>query len=189
VNPKRRLVILITGFLKPHAFGGLVELALALQQLMLPGVEVRLYRWHEHDRIVKETREYDPDEIIIVGHSYGVSTGMFVAWTLSEYTIKHFVSTDGVWRPDIHKPSFKSLKKWHHLLVPTNIEKLWTFRQSKGRITGHSFAGEKINEQWIFDETPKGYRHAVMDRLPELFTLVKNLVRYDSPTPTKTTPD
>lgn len=171
------LIVFITGFLSVHSAGGLPDLA-AEVDVRYPHVHTLVVRWRQDEGLISFLKTHKYRRIIFVGHSYGVSTGMFVAAKLQHLVkIEHFVSLDGIWRPDADDPSFRSLaRNPAKILVPGNVINLHTFRQTKGRIiTGHGFQLDQLTTFWVTDRQVKGVTHAKMDRVPEAWELVLKL--------------
>ena len=174
------LIVCITGFMAVQQFAGLPPLAEKLRREN-PTAVVRCYGWNRHAELIAYLSTHEFDRVIIIGHSYGVSTGMFVCTKLQDsLKVAHFISIDGVWRPDIDRPSFKSLRRASNLteriLVPKNVLNLHTFRQTGGRvIQGHGFLIDQVSTSWVTDVKTNRVRHVRMDRFPPVWHLALGL--------------
>lgn len=171
-------VILTTGFMRPHWWNyGIVYIHNQLKSL---GISTKLYAWNQVDQTVEDIKKLIDDdlELIMVGHSYGVSSGVFVCEKLKKlypnFKIDHFISVDGIWRPDVYWPSFRSLHDGQIITIPDNIENLYSFSQRKGILQGHAFnISHPVN--WLVNEIIEDYRHFVIDGIPELEKLILKL--------------
>lgn len=174
-----KAVIICTGLGKPRFTNtGLVKCQRELSKQVPASTVVELYRWDHYERILDDLERWEPQEIVFIGHSYGTSCLAFVSEKMQEIwpnvRIDDFLSTDGVWREDIDRIDRDSLSDDHKIIIPNNVDRLYTWRQRKGPIRGHGFE-IKPPTTWEVDIWVGNSKHIAMDRNEQFLELAKEI--------------
>lgn len=174
------IVVLITGFAQPRNISnGMQALAKRLhaagQAASFP-VATRVHQatWRVDVRaLVRSTLTLDGiPELTIAGHSYGGWAAHRIAWEFQKAgrPVNNLLLTDAVDKRD------EGVKNDKLLIVPKNVERLWSWRQQKRRPRGSTVRLESSHTEWVVNEIVEGVKHARMDELPAFQEAVFNLV-------------
>lgn len=185
IEPVERWIVCVTGFMQPEGrVTGVESLQDELhRQCLCKHTRVILKAWcdspwHIAERIWNRRPYTKPPKVVLIGYSWGGFTANKIAWELRDrgIPVEAMVLCDPVWRSRTWAFRWLSMLDCWSILVPENVETLYTWRQVRNQPSGaHLLLQNKDATNWKVNVVRKDVTHQYIDDDPHFHNVARRV--------------